>query len=88
LSGWLSVRLTASPLVGATSLTFQSGPNERRTVHASPGRSRTVRIPVCAARDARVIYSSKNFALLGRRAVSVRTTEPVFIPSRAACSAS
>jgi hypothetical protein len=85
VSGWLSIRLTTTPAVGAAALTFQFGQDARTTVSVRPGRPQSVRIPVCAARDARVTYRSNDLTLLGRRAVSVQASDPVFTPSRAAC---
>jgi hypothetical protein len=85
VSGWLSTRLTASPLVGPTTLTFQFRQDARKTVRVSPGRPQTVRIPVCATKNAHVTYRSKQLLLFGRRGVSVRATTPVFTPSPSAC---
>jgi hypothetical protein len=85
VSGWLTMRLAASAPLGANTLTFQFGPNERTTVLVRPGRPRTVHIPVCAARNAHVTYRSTKLAVFGTRGVSVKATAPVFTPSRAAC---
>jgi hypothetical protein len=86
VSGWLSMRLTAQPVIGPARLTFQSRQNRRTSVRVPVGASRQVRIPVCATRDARVTYRSNVRALYGSRPVSVQATAPVFTPSRAACS--
>jgi hypothetical protein len=86
VSGWVSMRLTASRMVGAATITFQFGEHARTTVHVRPGRPQAVRVPVCAAKDARVTYRSKKLTLIGVRAVTVRATAPVFTPSAAACA--
>ena len=85
VEGWLSMRLTSSPAVGTVPVAFQFGPNARRTVQVSPGREQQVRIPVCATKDAHVIYRAGNLVLLGHRGVSVKSTAPVFTPSPGAC---
>ena len=86
VSGWLSMRLTAQPVIGPARLTFQSRRNVRTSVNVQVGASRQVRIPVCAARNARVTYRSNVRALFGSRPVSVQATAPVFTPSRSACA--
>jgi hypothetical protein len=86
VSGWLSMRLTAAPVVGPVMLTLQFAEHKRTTVRVRPGQPETIRIPVCAATDAHVTYFSKKLALVGLRAVTVKATRPVFTPSRAACS--
>jgi hypothetical protein len=86
VSGWMFMRLTASRMVGAATITFQFGEHARTTVHVRPGRPQAVRIPVCAAKDARVTYRSKKLTLIGPRTVTVRATAPVFTPSRTACA--
>ncbi len=85
VSGWLTMRLTASPVVGASKLTFRFGESSRMTVRVSPGHPQSVRIPVCAARNARVTYRTRNYALFGPRTVSVAATPPAFTASRSAC---
>jgi hypothetical protein len=86
VSGWLSMRLTAQPVIGPARLTFQSRWNVRTSVHIPVGASREVRIPVCATRNARVTYRSNVRAFFGSRPVSVQATAPVFTPSRSACA--
>ena len=86
VSGWVSMRLTASRMVGAATITFQFGEHARTTVHVKPGRPQAVRVPLCAAKDARVTYRSKKLTLIGPRTVTVRATAPVFTPSRTACA--
>jgi hypothetical protein len=86
VSGWLTARLTASPLVGPTTLTFQYGPSARMTVRVTPGPPQAVRIPICAAKNAHVLYRSKQVLLSGRRGLSVKSTKPVFTPDPTACT--
>jgi hypothetical protein len=85
VSGWVSMRLAASRQVGAATITFQFAEHARRTVRVKPGRPQLLRVPLCAARNARVTYGSKKVTLIGARAVTVRATAPVFTPSPAAC---
>jgi hypothetical protein len=87
VSGWLSMRLTTSRAIGAVTLIFQFRRDAHKTVRVRPGRVQTVRVPVCASRDAHVTYTarSKVHLFLGPRAVSVKTTVPIFTPSRSAC---
>jgi hypothetical protein len=86
VSGWLSMLLTTTPGVGTARLTFQFRQDARTTVTIRLGQPQSVRIPVCAAKDAHVTYRSKGgLTLLGNRAVSVKASDPVFTPSRAAC---
>jgi hypothetical protein len=87
VSGWVSMRLAASRLVGAATITFQFAEHARRTVRLKPGRPQLLRVPLCAARNARVTYRSKKVTLIGVRAVTVRATAPVFTPSPSACTA-
>jgi hypothetical protein len=87
VSGWISMRLAASRLAGAATITFQFGEHARRTLRIEPGRPQVLRVPLCAARNARVTYRSKKVTLVGVRAVTVRATAPVFTPSASACSA-
>jgi hypothetical protein len=86
VSGWVSMRLAASRLVGAATITFQFSEHARKTVHVRPGRPQDVRLPLCATKDARVTYRSKKLTLIGMRAITVRATEPVFTPGEAACA--
>jgi hypothetical protein len=85
VAGWVSMRLAASRIVGAATITFQFGEHSRTTLHVKPGRSQQLRVPLCAARDARVTYRSKELTLIGPRAVTVRATAPVFTPDPSAC---
>jgi hypothetical protein len=87
VSGWISMRLAASRLAGAATITFQFAEHARTTVHVRPGRPQLLRVPLCAAKNARVTYRSKKVTLVGVRAVTVRATAPVFTPSPSACSA-
>jgi hypothetical protein len=87
VSGWISMRLTASRMVGAATITFQFAEHARTTVRVKPGRPQEIRVPLCAARDARVTYRSKKVTLIGVRAVTVRATAPVFTPAPSGCSA-
>ena len=80
------MRLAASRLVGAATITFQFSEHARRTVYVRPGRPLDVRLPLCATKDARVTYRSKKLTLIGMRAITVRATAPVFTPSEAACA--
>ena len=75
------MRLTASRLVGAATITFQFSEHARKSVHVRPGQPQNVRLPLCAAKDARVTYRSKKLTLIGVRAVTVKATAPVFTPS-------
>ncbi len=86
VSGWLTMRLVASPVVGPVTLTFQYRRDAHLTVRVRPGSPRTVRIPVCASRNAHVAYRSKVRVLIGLRAVSVKASAPQFTPSRSACT--
>ena len=86
VSGWVSLRLTASRIVGGATITFQFAEHARATVRVRPGQPQNVRVPLCAAKDARMTYRSKKLTLIGVRAVTVRATAPVFTPSRAACA--
>ena len=81
VSGWVSMRLAASRMVGAATITFQFGEDARTTVRVRPGRPQEVRVPLCAAKDARVTYHSKKVTLIGVRAVTVRATAPEFTPN-------
>jgi len=83
----ISMRLAASRLAGAATITFQFAEHARTTVHVRPGRPQLLRVPLCAAKNARVTYRSKKVTLVGVRAVTVRATAPVFTPSPSACSA-
>jgi hypothetical protein len=85
VAGWVSMRLTASRMVGGATIAFQFAEHARATVRVMPGRPQSVRFPLCAAKDARVTYRSKKLTLIGVRAVTVRATAPVFTPSAAAC---
>ncbi len=85
VAGWLSMRLTSSPAVGPVSMRFQFGADAATTVRVIPGRPQTLRVPICAARDAHVSYRSRKLVLFGRRAISVKATTPVFTPSASAC---
>jgi hypothetical protein len=85
VAGWLSMRLTSSPAVGPVSMRFQFGADEATTVRVIPGRPQTLRVPICAVRDAHVAYRSRKLVLFGRRAISVKATTPVFTPSPSAC---
>jgi hypothetical protein len=85
VSGWITVRLTASRLIGATRLTFAVSPTRNIRIQLRPGQSRQVRLPVCARSDAHVTYRSNVRAFIGLRVVSARATRPVFTPSPAAC---
>ena len=85
VSGWLTMRLTASPPLGANTVTFQYGPEARTTVRVQPGRPQTVRLPLCAQRNAHVTYRATKLAFSGTRGVSIKATTPVFTPSSAAC---
>jgi hypothetical protein len=87
VSGWISMRLAASRLAGAATITFQFSEHARTTVHVRPGRPQLLRVPLCATKNARVTYRSKKVTLIGVRAVTVRATAPVFTPSPSACSA-
>jgi hypothetical protein len=87
VSGWVSMRLTASRLAGPATITFQFAKHARTTVRVRLGRPQEVRVPLCAAKNARVTYRSKKLTLLGVRAVTVRATAPVFMSSSSACSA-
>jgi hypothetical protein len=86
VSGWLSMRLAATRFLRSSHLTFQYGDHLRRTVLITRGRPQTVRIPVCAAKNAHVAFRAKEYAIFGDRAVSVEATAPVFRPSPAACA--
>jgi hypothetical protein len=86
VSGWVSMRLAASRLAGAATITFQFAEHSQRTVRVRPGRPQLLRVPLCAAKNARVTYRSKKVTLVGVRAVTVRATAPVFTPSASACS--
>jgi hypothetical protein len=85
VSGWITMRLTASRSIGATRLTFALSPSKSIQIRLRPGQSRQVRLPVCATSDAHVTYRSNVRAILGLRVVSARATTPVFTPSPAAC---
>jgi hypothetical protein len=86
MSGWLSMRLTAPPVVGTVKLSFVLANGTRTTVSVRPGEPQTVRIPLCGAKNAHVTYLSKSLAFVGLRAVSVKASTPVFTPSPSACS--
>jgi hypothetical protein len=86
MSGWLSMRLTAPPVVGAVTLSFVLANGARSTVTVRPGEPQTIRVPMCGAKNAHVTYLSKTLAFVGLRAVSVKASPPVFTPSRFACT--
>jgi hypothetical protein len=86
VSGWVSMRLAASRMAGAATITFQFSEHALTTVHLKPGRPQFVRVPLCATKNARVTYRSKKVTLVGVRAVTVRATAPVFTPSSSACT--
>ena len=81
------MRLTAVPAIGAVNLTFTLPRHRRVSVRLAPGRSRSVHLPVCTTGTAHVTYRSNVRALVGLRAVSVKSTAPVFTPSQSACPA-
>jgi hypothetical protein len=85
VAGWVSMRLSASRLAGGATITFQFAEHARKSVRVRPGRPQNVRLPLCAAKNARVTYGSKKLTLIGARAVTVRATAPVFAPSASAC---
>jgi hypothetical protein len=88
VGGWVSMRLTASRMVGAATITFQYAEHASTTVHVRLGRPQELRVPLCAAKDARVTYRSKKLTLIGMRAVTVRSSAPRFTPDPAACPVS
>src|SRR5262249_56650659 len=86
VSGWLSMRLATTRFLRSSHLTFQYGEHRRTTVLVTRDRPQTVRIPVCAANNARVTFRAKEYAIFGDRAVSVESTAPTFTPNAAACA--
>ncbi len=86
VSGWVAMRLSASRIVGAATITLQYAEHARTTVRVKPGHAREVRVPLCASKNARVTFASKKLVLIGLRAVTVKATAPVFTPSPAACA--
>jgi hypothetical protein len=82
VSGWLSMRLTAS--LGAMTVTFTL-PDRRVAVQLGAGESKLLRLPVCATGLAQLGYRSNVRAIAGVRLVSAKTSMPVFTPSPSAC---
>ena len=85
VAGWLSMRLAPSRMVKASTLVFQYGEHLTRSMRIANGTARVARIPVCGARNARVAFRATRYAILGDRAVSVESTEPVFTSDPSAC---
>jgi hypothetical protein len=85
LSGWISMRLTASEEIGAMTLTFTLPTGRDVRVRVAPGTWAQVRLPVCKTGGARIAFRSSVRAISGVRLVSARTTAPVFTPSASAC---
>ena len=82
------MRLAASRLAGAATITFQfSGTRAHDGAREAGTAAAHFRVPLCATKNARVTYRSKKVTLIGVRAVTVRATAPVFTPSPSACSA-
>jgi hypothetical protein len=86
VSGWISMRLTSARSIGAVRLTFGLSKTRRAPIRLLPGQTRLVRLAVCAPGSAHVTYRSNVSGVVGLRVVSVRATEPVFTPSRSACT--
>jgi hypothetical protein len=85
ISGWLSMRLTASRDADAGKVTFRPHGGRPIAVHLQPGQTRRAKIPVCASGSWRATYRSSIHQLVNLRLVSVRSTAPVFTPSPSAC---
>jgi hypothetical protein len=84
LSGRLSMRLAAPP-DGSAEVTFGLPGGRRVSVHLRAGEAKRVTIAVCARERWHATYRSNIYRVVGLRLVSVRTTAPVFTPSRSAC---
>jgi hypothetical protein len=79
LAGRLSFRLTA-PKDAPVTITLGTG-----EIRLAAGASRDVELPVCSPGPWRVDFSAPPTAVVDGRFVSVRSTEPLFRPDRAAC---
>jgi len=87
VSGWVRMRLTAPPAIGAVQVMFALSATKTFKVALSPGETREVKIPLCGepGERAAVSYRSPVRAIVGLRIVSARSTTPVFTPSESAC---